>query len=162
MRTAGTVHGAQAFMNNDEITIGWREWLRLPDLDIDAIKAKVDTGARTSCLHAFRMETYGHNGGERVRFWIHPLQYDTDKVVECDCPVHDWRRITDSGGHAEERVIIVTDVVLAGRRWPIEVSLTSRETMRFRMLLGRTAMEDIVVRPRASFLLGGTVKSADS
>lgn len=147
-------------MEPAQITIGWREWLTLPGLGIDAIKAKVDTGARTSCLHTFELETYHHQGEERVRFGMHPFQKDTEQVVRCDCPVYEWRRITDSGGHPEERVIIVTDLVLAGRRWPIEVSLTNRETMRFRMLLGRTAMSEVVVRPRASFLLGGNVETA--
>lgn len=145
----------------DEIVIGWREWVQLPDLDIDAIKAKIDTGARTSCLHAFAMDTYEEAGQERVRFWIRPFQYDEQRVVECDKPVHDCRRVTDSGGHAEERVIIQTDLVFARLRRPIEVSLTSRDTMRFRMLLGRTAMAGCVVRPRASFLLGGNAKSAN-
>lgn len=147
--------------SGDELVIGWREWFCLPDLGIDAIKAKIDTGARTSCLHAFEMETYEHRGQERVRFWIRPFQYDEHQVVECDKPVHDCRRVTDSGGHPEERVIIETDLVFAHRRRTIEVSLTSRDTMRFRMLLGRTAMAGCVVRPRASFLLGGNAKSAN-
>ena len=153
--------GAQGLTgSSEELVIGWREWLCLPDLGIDAIKAKVDTGARTSCLHAFQMETYEHQDQERVRFWIHPFQYDEQRVVECDWPIHDCRRITDSGGHAEERVIIETDLLITGWRRPIEVSLTSRDTMRFRMLLGRTAMAGCMVRPRASFLLGGNAKSA--
>lgn len=148
-------------MEENELTVGWREWLSLPALGIDAIKAKVDTGARTSCLHAFEVQTFMREGREWARFLMHPLQGNTELVRECECPVHDRRQVTDSGGHREERVVIVTDVTLAGRRWPIEITLTARDTMRFRMLLGRTAMSDILVRPRASFLLGGNVETAN-
>lgn len=149
-------------MPDRDMLIGWREWVRLPDLGIQAIKAKVDTGARTSCLHAFQLETFQRDGSEWVRFCLHPLQQDMETVVESEAPVLERRQVTDSGGHREERVVIVTDIELGGRRWPAEVTLTSRDTMLFRMLLGRTAMTDIMVRPRASFLLGGTKESAPS
>lgn len=147
-------------MADQDMVIGWREWVRLPGLGIDVIKAKVDTGARTSCLHAFRVEAFERDGDEWVRFSMHPIQGDNDTVVECEAPVLDRRQVTDSGGHREERIVIQTDIELGGRRWPVEMTLTNRDTMLFRMLLGRTAMKDIVVRPGASFLLGGTKESA--
>lgn len=137
------------------ILLGWREWVGLPELGIDRIKAKVDTGARTSCLHTFAMETYRQHGERRVRFWVHPLQGDTAQVTECDAQVMDERMVSDSGGHREQRLVIVTPVCLGDAAWPIEMTLTNRDTMRFRMLLGRTAMADrVAVRPHASYLAG--------
>ncbi|MCK0537627.1 ATP-dependent zinc protease family protein [Alcanivorax quisquiliarum] len=135
--------------------VGWREWASLPGLGIRAIKVKVDTGARTSALHAFEVNTFVEDGREWVRFRIHPLQDNTELEQECVCPVLDRRQVTDSGGHREERIVIQADIAMGGRHWPIEITLTDRETMKFRMLLGRTAMHGLCVNPQASFLLGG-------
>jgi hypothetical protein len=141
--------------NDDKIRLGWREWVALPDLDINVIKAKVDTGARTSCLHTFRTEPYTLNGERRVKFWVHPVQNDMQKVVECDAKVLDERSVTDSGGHKEIRIVIETTLALGGNSWPIEMTLTNRDSMKFRMLLGRTAMSGrAVVYPEASYLAG--------
>jgi len=142
-------------MSNDLVIVGWREWLSLPALGLPSIKAKVDTGARTSCLHAFSVEPFENKGSQWVRFGIHPHQENTDTEIYCEAEVTDQRKVTDSGGHKEQRYVITTHFVLGTLRKPIEITLTNRDTMRFRMLLGRTAMEDsIIVNPSASYLLG--------
>jgi len=147
-------------MNQNTTTVGWREWIQLPELKLPEIKAKIDTGARTSCLHAFSVEPFEKNGYEWVRFGIHPHQEDIDTEVFCEAKVFDKRTVTDSGGHKEQRYVIKTDIILADQNWPIEITLTNRDTMLFRMLLGRTAMENkIVVNPGKSFLLGKPMKS---
>lgn len=142
--------------SNSEIhTFGWREWVRLPDIGIKQIKAKVDTGARTSALHAFELRTYSENGRDRVEFRIHPLQKDLDTVVTCNADVLDKRIVTDSGGHKEERIVIETTLAIGNLAWPIEVTLTSRDDMLFRMLLGRTAIKNRAqVDPARSYLVG--------
>ncbi len=144
--------------SNQRIALGWREWVALPELDIQRIKAKVDTGARTSCLHTFRTEPYTESGQRRVKFWVHPEQNNLHSVVECDAAVIDERSVTDSGGHKELRLVIATEVIVGDQRWPIEMTLTNRDSMRFRMLLGRTAMAGrCTVMPEASYLTGEPV-----
>lgn len=133
--------------------LGWREWVALPALGIAAIKAKVDTGARTSALHAFNVERFRRHNKDAVRFLMHPLQQRTDIIIECVASLVDERVVTDSGGHREPRLVILTPVVVGTEQFPIEVTLTARETMRFRMLLGRTALRTrFVVDPNRSYL----------
>lgn len=139
----------------DLITLGWREWVYLPDLGIDAIKVKVDTGARTSAIHAFELETFSVNGIDKVEFRIHPLQKDDATIVTCTTDVLDKRVVTDSGGHKEERIVISTTLGIGKYSWPIEATLTSRDNMLFRMLLGRTAIKGRAqVNPSRSYLVG--------
>ncbi|MCB1756796.1 MAG: ATP-dependent zinc protease, partial [Gammaproteobacteria bacterium] len=123
--------------NQDLHWLGWREWASLPELGIDQIKCKVDTGARTSALHAFKLEPFQENGLDRVRFLLHPLQGNDERVIQCCADIHDQRIVTDSGGHREKRLVIKTPVRLGNHLFSIELTLTDRDTMKFRMLLGR-------------------------
>lgn len=146
-------------MAENKIVVGWREWASLPDLDIKRIKAKVDTGARTSALHAFDLKIYTEKGAPMVWFAVHPLQKRNDIVNESGAEVIDQRWVSDSGGHREKRYVIMTDIVLGEQQWPIEMTLTNRDNMKFRMLLGRTAMMDrLIVDPSASYLQGKRTK----
>lgn len=139
----------------DLITLGWREWVSLPELGLDRIKAKVDTGARTSTIHAFSVRTFEKGGLERVEFLVHPFQKDTATVVTCQADVLDRRIVSDSGGHREERIVIQTSIIIGDNSWPIEATLTARDTMLFRMLLGRTAIKGkAVVNPARSYVVG--------
>lgn len=142
------------------LTLGWREWVKLPDLGIEQIKAKVDTGARTSALHAFDLRRLSENGQNRVEFQIHPIQKDLDTVVTCQADIIDTRIVTDSGGHKEERYVIETTLAIGDHTWPIEVTLTARDDMLFRMLLGRTAIKHRAqVNPARSYLIGKKKRS---
>lgn len=140
---------------DNKLTLGWREWVALPDLGIDRIKTKVDTGARTSALHAFEVRSFEENGLERVEFMMHPIQKDNETVVTCKADVLDKRIVSDSGGHKEERFVISTNLSIGKFSWPIEVTLTARDDMLFRMLLGRTAIKNLArVDPSRSYLVG--------
>jgi len=139
----------------ERTTLGWREWIGFPDLGIPQIKAKVDTGARTSCLHAFMVKPFERDGEAWVRFDIHPIQRNTDEVIRCEAPLLEKRRVRDSGGHEELRFVIRTVIAIGDQRIDAEVTLTDRDTMKFRVLLGRTAIRGhYLVDPGRSYLRG--------
>ncbi len=133
-------------------TIGWREWVRLPGLTELPIKAKVDTGARTSTLHAFGVEEFERDGEPWARFGFHPNQRDEGTEAEAEAPLVDRRTIKPSSGQGELRHVIATELVIDGRSLPIELTLTRRDAMGFRMLLGRRVLrEGFVVDPSRSY-----------
>lgn len=135
--------------------IGWREWVALPALGIPAIKAKADTGARTSALHAFSIEPLSGGNGRLLRIGVHPLQKRRKPEIHAVVEAVDRRWIADSGGHGEYRYVINTPIRLGDTRWNIEITLTDRETMLFRMLLGRSAIRDrFIVDAGRSFCFG--------
>jgi hypothetical protein len=135
--------------------LGWREWLALPSLGIPAIKAKIDTGARTSALHAFFTETFMRDGEQMIRFGIHPLQKNNRLELICEAPVIDERVVTDSGGHRELRFVIETQVTFLDMTWPVEATLTNRDNMQFRMLLGRSALAGMFMVDAGISFTGG-------
>lgn len=135
--------------------IGWREWICLPEFGIEAIKVKVDTGARSSALHAFDIESFSRGGERMVRFKVHPLQRDSRQSVAAEAELVDERGVRNSGGQLELRPVIKTTIELLGQKWQIELTLTNRDAMGFRMLLGRQALRRrFLVHPGRSFLSG--------
>lgn len=143
------------------VLIGCREWVALPDLRIRRLRAKIDTGARTSSLHADDIERYRVAGRDRVRFIVHPYRGDTRKIVRCTAELRDERVVRSSTGHEEARYVIGTTLAWGGVAWPIEVSLTSRHGMRYRMLIGRRALRGrCLVDPARASLLGQDPASA--
>lgn len=135
--------------------LGWREWVALPELNIALIKAKIDTGARSSALHAFMIDPYRKDGESWVMFAIHPMQKNVDVIVECHARVKDRRLVSDSGGHKQRRYVIETPLMIGRSVIHVEMTLTNRDSMRFRMLLGRTAMNSgFNIDPGASYLQG--------
>ncbi len=135
--------------------IGWREWVRFPDLGNAIVKAKVDTGAQTSAIHAWNIEVKEKKKQKVAFFDLHPFQDDNKTVIHTSAPVVDIRKIKSSNGQVQERIVIQTPMELAGRVWSIEMTLTRRDEMGFRMLLGRTAMQgQLIVDVSQSFLAG--------
>jgi hypothetical protein len=139
----------------EPLKIGWREWVALPDLRVGAIKAKVDTGARTSALHAYNIAPFRRAGGLWLRFELHPIQRSEAMKVVCEARAIDERAVRNSGGGVERRYVIRTLLKLGEKSWPIELALANRDQMGFRMLLGRTALQGrALIEPGRSYLLG--------
>lgn len=136
--------------------IGWEEWVSLPDIGLPVVKAKVDTGAQTSSLHAMNIKVVLRGGKRFVKFRINPVHKNKTIKVTCVAPLVDRRYVVDSGGHREKRYVIETTLVIGRKRSTIEITLTNRKTMAFRMLLGRQAMSiaRLVVDPVKSCCMG--------
>ena len=141
--------------------IGWREWIGLPDLGIKMIKVKVDTGARSSSLHAFNQRIYDQNGEKWVRFEVHPVQRKCDESVKVEAKIVEFRSVRSSSGRASLRPVIITNVELLGITWPVELTLARRDEMGFRMLLGRQAFKGkFLVNAGKSFYNGRPKRKA--
>jgi hypothetical protein len=150
--------GMDSEVNRDSKIIGWREWASLPDLGLVAVKGKIDTGAKTSSLHAYDITLEKKGEKTYVKFKVHPLQHDVNVVVECRALLVDQRLVSDSGGHKEERYVIRTSLILAGIKKRIELTLTNRESMKYRMLIGRAALKHFYIDPTQSYLSGKSLK----
>lgn len=148
---------------NDElkanaIIIGFREWISLPGLGLAAIKGKVDTGAKTSSLHAFDIKIEKVLKKSFVTFKVHPIQGNEELVVSCRAPLLERRIITDSGGHKEQRYVIRATLSLGGVKKRIDLTLTNRSSMKYRMLIGRSALGEYYIDPSQSYLTGKTLR----
>ncbi|MGF6821116.1 hypothetical protein M2317_000002 [Microbacterium sp. ZKA21] len=138
---------------------GWREWVSLPDAGVDWIKAKIDTGARTSSLHAYDVEEFQREGEDWVRFRVKPWQESHADATIVECPVHDRRRVRSSSGHQQDRIVVLLAIRLVDRLVVSEVTLSNRDEMGFRMLIGREALRrGFVIDPARSFLGGRAPK----
>ncbi len=146
-------------MSSPRTVVGWREWVRLPDLmpeAEDAVKAKIDTGARTSAIHAWDLQHLERDGEPWIRFSLHPRQHDDAHVVEAEARLVEERDVRSSNGDVERRIVVETTLAIGDDAFPIELTLTNRDQMGFRMLVGRTAMKGhLLVDPGRSYLRGG-------
>ena len=135
-----------------KIVLVWREWASLPELGIDQIKVKVDTGAKNSALHAYNPSLTHKNSGDWIRFEIHPDQHNDTFRKPCTVRLIDYRWVTNSGGSREKRFVIETPIRIGDKEWSIIITLSNRDQMGFRMLVGRTAIKGrYVVDPARSF-----------
>jgi hypothetical protein len=142
------------------VVVGWREWVALPQAGVDWVKAKIDTGARSSSIHAFDLEAYDVDGQEWVRFSIHPWQRSDEDVAELSLPVLDRRDVRSSNGQTEQRYAVALDVTLAGRTITTVLTLSNRDEMGFRMLIGREALERGFLVDSARSYAGGRPRRA--
>ncbi len=134
------------------LILGWQEWIALPEFGLPALKAKIDTGAKTSALHTHVIEPFGTSKRPMVRFTVRPNPKCTDLEIAASAPVIDRREVMSSNGERQLRFVIATRVHMGAYSWPIEVTLTNREKMSYRMLLGRQAIRpNVLVDPDASF-----------
>lgn len=137
----------------EKLSIGWQEWVSLPNLKIPAIKAKIDTGAKTSSLHSFKIKPIIKNRKDFVRFSVHPIQRNKTVSISCCCPIFDIRNVMSSNGLVEERFVIQSLLCLGNEKWEIEITLSDRDPLQFRMLLGREALDSRVVIDPSKALL---------
>ena len=141
--------------------IGFREWVSLADLKLPAIKAKIDTGAKTSSLHAYDIKLINKDDKNFVHFKVHPIQKNDSLIVECEALLIDQRTVTDSGGHKESRYVIQTTIQMGRLKKKIELTLTNRIGMKYRMLIGREALKQFYIDPSQSYLLRKSTKQKE-
>ena len=138
-------------MTVPSMIIGWREYISLPDLGVDKISAKIDSGARTSCLHAVDIEEFKKSDGIYVRF----NTLSDDGSIECEAKVKEKRMVKSSNGVENTRYVIISHIQVGAYKWPVEVTLSNRKNMTYKMLFGRTSMGvDFLINPKESFLQG--------
>ncbi len=144
----------QKRLNKQSVAVGWREWCALPSLGVPLIKAKIDTGARTSAIHAFDITPFKRGGKSWVKFYLHPIQGNNSIIVGCVAEVIDQRSIMSSNGQKEHRYVIQTALQFAEQQWNIELTLSNRDPLRFRILLGRAALQGrTIIDPAHSYLV---------
>jgi hypothetical protein len=143
------------------LLIGGNEWCALPELGIHMIKAKIDTGAKTSAIHAYDIKSYFLKRRKYVRFKVHPLQRRNDISISCHAEIIDERHIMSSNGHIENRYVIRTPIILGTEQWMIQLTLSNRDPLRFRMLLGREALNGrFLIEPNKRLLQGKPILNA--
>jgi len=146
--------------NSTKMIVGSEEWCAISGLSIPAIKARIDSGARTSSIHAFNIQPFKKNGEAWISFEVHPIQQNRSTIIRTEAEVYDRRVVKSSSGDAEKRYVIKTQLNLGDESWEIEVTLSNRDSMGYRMLLGREAMSNrILVDPSASCLHGDVSSS---
>lgn len=134
--------------------VGWREWVTLPDLGV-SVKAKIDTGAKTSAIHVFSPKVIERDGQQRLSFVLHPEQRHKDPAIQCEVELVERRKVTSSNGKSEMRYVIKTKAKIGKKTFPIQLTLTNRDEMSFRMLIGREALRRrFLVDSGRSFLQG--------
>ena len=144
-------------MNNNRETsliIGWKEWASLPHLNIPKIKVKIDTGAKTSALHAYDINVVKNNGKEYAKFIIHPIQKNNKIYNHCIAEIIGIKTVKSSNGLKEERFMIRSPIQIGSQIWDINITLTNRDIMHYRMLLGRNAMNSIIINPMKKYCQG--------
>ena len=159
-REQAPAQAPDAGSDDGPVVVGWREWVALPQAGVDWVKAKIDTGARSSSIHAFDLEAYDVDGQEWVRFSIHPWQRSDEDVAELSLPVLDRREVRSSNGQTEQRYAVALDVTLAGRTITTVMTLSNRDEMGFRMLIGREAIERGFLVDSARSYAGGRPRRA--
>ena len=155
MTKSKTDAGRRRSKDDGRALIGWREWASFPDLGVERINAKIDTGAKSSAIHAFRMSVTEANDGAWVEFYLHPRRRRKAPEIFCRTPLIDTRLIKSSNGQTEERLVINTPLRMGDQVWPVELTLTNRDEMGYRLLIGRDALaRRFLIKPDASYLLG--------
>lgn len=144
-----------SIVNDEKMVLGREEWVGLPGLNIPAVKARIDSGAKTSSLHAFNIQTLKKNQKQWVSFEVHPIENNRRVTVRCESEVFDKRSVKSSSGISEKRYVIKSKLLLNNKEWDIEITLSNRDSMGFRMLLGREAMNNrVIIDPSESYCLG--------